>query len=96
VRRAAKIDANQKQIVDQLRKCGFTVLHLHTLGKGAPDIAVGAFNKNYFFEIKDAEKPKSKKKLTEDEEKFHQTWNGQISIIESIEDALHIININKN
>ena len=95
MRRAAKVDANQKKIVEQLRRCGFSVAHTHTIGKGFPDIICGSQNKNFLFEIKDGGKTKSQKKLTEDEEKFFQSWNGQISIIETIEDALLIINQNK-
>jgi hypothetical protein len=38
----AKVDTNQKSIVAALRKCGFQVAHLHQLGKGVPDILVGA------------------------------------------------------
>jgi len=52
MRQRAKVDANQKQIVNALRKCGYSVLHLHTLGKGAPDIVVGVSGMNYLFEIK--------------------------------------------
>jgi Holliday junction resolvase len=91
LRLKARIDGNQKKIVEQLRRCGYAVLHLHQIGKGCPDIMVGANNRNFLFEIKDESKPKSQKKLTEHEEKFFQTWTGQVSVIESIEDAVHII-----
>lgn len=88
----SKVDANQKLMVAALRKAGYSVLHLHTLGKGAPDILVGGNGSNYLFEIKDGTKTKSQKKLTPDEIEFHDTWRGQVAIIENIEQALLFLN----
>lgn len=91
---AARIDANQPQIVAALRKMGATVLHLHTIGKGAPDILVGYQGKNALIELKDGSKPPSARKLTADEEKFHAEWRGQVAIIESVEQAVDFIQTN--
>ena len=55
-RRAGKykrIDANQPEIVDGLRRIGATVRSTATIGIGFPDICVGFRGKNYLFEIKD-------------------------------------------
>lgn len=90
-----KVDANQKVIVAAIRRMGATVLHLHTIGKGCPDIAVGFQKRNYFFEIKDGSNIPSKRKLTPDEVEFHAMWRGQVTVIESIEDAIQYINQNK-
>jgi hypothetical protein len=65
---AARIDANQPAIVAAIRKMGATVLHLHTIGKGAPDILIGYQGKNALVELKDGAKPPSARKLTPDEE----------------------------
>lgn len=92
MRRRAKVDDNQKDIVKQLRKLGYCVSHTHMIGEGFPDIIVGARQRNFLFEIKDGSKPKSRRKLTEDEVNFHSAWCGQIDVIESIEDAIKIIN----
>lgn len=91
MRRAAKIDANQNQVVDALRRLGYSVLHLHTIGKGCPDILVGKSGKNYLFEIKDPEKPRSSRKLTEDEEEFRSKWRGQVHTIHTWEEAMRIM-----
>jgi Holliday junction resolvase len=91
MRLKAKVDVNQKRIVDALRKAGYSVLHLHTLGKGAPDILVGGSGSNILFEIKDGTKTASQKKLTPDEVQFHQTWKGQVTIIENIEQAIEYL-----
>lgn len=90
-RRAARVDDNQKTIVKELRAIGATVMHCHTLGHGAPDIVVGYRGKNYMCEIKDPAKYPSQRQLTLDEVIFHAEWNGQIMILETIEDFLKLI-----
>lgn len=81
MRRAARVDANQKQIVEYLRKHGCSVQVLHTVGKGCPDILVGYGGKNYLFEIKDGQKSRSAQKLTPDEDAWHFNWRGQVDVV---------------
>ena len=40
MRRAARIDSNQVEIVEAFRAAGCDVLHTHQLGQGAPDLFV--------------------------------------------------------
>ncbi len=87
-RRAAKIDTNQPAIVADIRALGWTVQHLHMVGKGCPDIMVGAKGKNYLFEIKN---PEYDCKLTDDEQEWHDVWQGQVDIAETIEDILEVV-----
>lgn len=75
----------------QVRKLGWACSSTHVIGKGFPDIAVGARGKNYFFEIKDPMQTKSGKKLTPDEIKWHAEWTGQVHIAETIDDIVKII-----
>lgn len=91
MRRIARVDANQKEIVDSLRKIGASVQHIHTLGKGCPDIMVGYRGRNYLFEIKDGSKPLSQRKLTADEEIWISSWNGHVVIIEKFQDAFEVL-----
>lgn len=85
-----KVDANQKQIVDALRKIsGVTVFSTHTIGKGVPDIVVGYCGVNYLFEIKDGSKPPSQQKLTPMEETFFDTWKGQVKLVSCLDDILN-------
>ena len=65
--------------------------HLHELGKGAPDILVGFHGENFIFEIKDPDKPPSHRKLTGDEEKWHEKWRGQINTVLYVYDIVEII-----
>lgn len=89
--RRARVDANQPEIVKVFRKMGCSVLHLHTVGKGCPDLLVGIQGKNLLVEIKDGSVKPSDRKLTKDEEKFHLQWSGQVCIIESRDDAINLI-----
>lgn len=91
MRRNAKVDANQKQIVAALRQAGCSVQSLATIGKGCPDLLVGRNGKNFLFEVKDGAKVPSARKLTDDEKQWHQTWAGQIAVVESIDDAVRLI-----
>ena len=68
MKRAAKVDANQKQIVTALRQAGCTVQSLATVGKGCPDLIVGCQGRNFLLEIKDGSKPPSARQLTEDQQ----------------------------
>lgn len=87
----ARVDANQSKIVAALRKIGATVQHLHTIGKGCPDILVGHRGQNVLMEIKDSAKPPSARKLTPDEEKWHAEWAGQVHIVSSEQEAVEFI-----
>lgn len=91
MRRAARIDENQKEIVEAFRAMGCSVLHTHQLGHGAPDIIVGKNKKNILIEIKDGNKPLSDRALTHDEIEFHKEWRGCIEIVENLQDAECIV-----
>ena len=92
MRRIAKVDRNQPEIVEALRKIGASVLHTHTIPNSF-DILVGYKGVNYIMEIKDGELPPSKKKLTPGELKFKESWKGgNYYVVESVEDAIEIIN----
>ena len=89
---AKRIDSNQPEIVAKLRAVpGVVVFHTHEVGKGFGDIVCGFRGNNYIFEIKDPDKPKSKRKLTPKEKIFHETWPGQVDTIETAEEALLIM-----
>lgn len=85
--RAARTDANQKQIVEAIRKTGASVEVTSSVGKGFPDIVVGFRNKNYLFEIKDPSKPPSKRDLTPEQRIFHNLWYGHVKVIHTADDA---------
>jgi hypothetical protein len=89
MRTAAKVDANQGDIVKALRRAGATVQMLHTVGDGCPDLLVGFLGKNTLMEVKDGAKPASARRLTPDQVEWHEGWNGDpVYIVCSPEQAL--------
>lgn len=87
----AKVDANQGEIVKALRKVGATVKSLAAVGKGCPDLLVGFRGGNYLIEVKDGEKPPSKRALTKDQRTFFYTWEGHCRVALDVDEALRII-----
>ena len=88
MRRAAKSDANQREIVATFRSIGCSVAVTSGLGDGFTDLVVARRGKTILVEIKDGSKPPSARKLTPDQITFHAEWRGIIVIVESIDDAL--------
>lgn len=91
MRRRAKIDANQPEIVRVLRDAGYVVHSIAQLGNGFPDLLVGKGKKNWLFEIKDPSQKPSQRKLTDDERGWHAAWTGQVNVIETAGEAILVM-----
>ena len=102
--RAAKVDANQGEIVEALRAHGCEVLSLAPMGSGCPDLLVwtpyasngfreGLDGRTFLIEVKDGSKPPSARKLTPDQVKFHSEWPGEINIVNNVAEALRAAGI---
>ena len=85
---AAKVDTNQAEIVQALRDAYCSVLLLHRVGQGCPDIAVGYKGSVYFLEIKT-----EKGKLTTREQEFMDSWRGHYAIVRTPDEALRAIGV---
>lgn len=88
-RRAARVDANQAEIVKALRAKGWTVLIVSQL-KRCCDVFASRNGRTVAIEIKDGSKPKSAQKLTEGEQTFSDTWQGEYKVITCIEDVMYL------
>lgn len=90
MRRAAKIDANQPEIVAALRQVGARVQCTHTLGQGFPDLVVAYRGRVVLMEEK-----VGKAVLTPDESAFWCDWSNQagdaLVVVRSPEEALKAI-----
>ena len=89
MRRAAKVDVNQNEIVTFLRRSGAAVLICSQL-KNAFDILVGYNGRLMMVEIKDGTKPPSARKLTDGELKCKATFNAvnvPYYVVTSVQDA---------
>jgi len=91
MRRAAKVDDNQREIVQALRHCGASVMDTSAVGKGFPDLVVGWHGLNLLVEIKDGSKPPSHRKLTPAQVEFHGAWRGQVCVVTSVDEALALV-----
>lgn len=91
--RAAKVDANQAEIVRALRYWGCTVEVTSMVGGGFPDLVVGFRGVNYLIEIKDGNKPPSARVLTTEQERWHRKWLGKAIVVENVMSALHAVGV---
>jgi hypothetical protein len=89
--RICRVDANQKEIVKGLRKCGVSVTPTHMVGDGFVDLVCGWNGLNYLLEVKDGDKPLSARKLTKDEDEWHKNWRGKSYVVKNLEEALEAI-----
>jgi len=91
VRRAAKVDSNQAEVVLALRKIGASVTPIHMVGQGCPDLLVGFRGRTVVLEVKDGAKPPSARKLTDDEAVWFGNWKGEAYVVESAEQAIEVL-----
>lgn len=91
MRRRAKVDRNQSEIVAALRNVGATVQPLHSVGAGCPDLLVGYRRQNYLLEIKDWQASPSDRELNERQVEWHGGWKGQVAKVETVDAALAVI-----
>ena len=91
MRRAAKVDVTQAEIVAALKGAGATVQHLHSVGQGCPDLLAGYHGKNWLIECKPNIGSPSKRKLRDNQKEWHDGWKGQVATVETPEAALAII-----
>lgn len=83
---ARKVDGNQAEIVQALRKAGATVYCAHAVGHGFPDLVIAFRERVLLAEVK---MPKGK--LTSAERKWHAEWPIPVPILRSIDDALRML-----
>ena len=83
-RNRGRTDGNQTEIIATLRLLGCSVVSLSSIGHGCPDLAVAIQGKAYLIEVKDGE---TSWKFTPDQKDFCLSWNAEIPVLESIDDA---------
>lgn len=97
MRRAARVDRNQPEIVRHLRSAGAVVVITSQL-KNAFDILVGFRGRLFVMEIKDPHQPPSKRRLTSGEETCKrriEASGNNYHIVETPNQALEIIGIKR-
>ncbi len=86
--RAARRDANHKDIRDAYRSLGFSVHDTGSVHDGFPDLTVGKYGITSLVEVKDPNKPPSERRLTESQMIFHAEWKGDAKIVMTVDDVL--------
>ena len=89
MRRKARVDNNQKELVNFAKQHGCTIAHLHTLGRGIPDLLIGYQGRNYLVEIKSSENGT----LTNDEKTFFDSWRGDAAVITNKKDLIRLLDL---
>ncbi len=88
-RRAAKVDANQPEIVKAFRSLDWYVLIISQL-KNCCDIIVSKNGHTIAVEIKDGSKIPSQQKLSDGELKFKSEWKGEYELVNCVDDVIAI------
>ena len=92
MRRAAKVDANQAEIVEALRDAGASVRVLSSVGEGVPDTLIGFRGRNFLLEVK---RPKARGQragtTTKPQDAFIAAWRGHVAVVRTPEEALRAI-----
>jgi len=96
MRKLAKTDENQQEIIDQLKSLPYrlSMIATHQLGGGFPDLVIGYKGRNLLVEIKNPEWATRTElvdpfeMLTEDEESFLMQWEGEYIIAFDIDPIL--------
>jgi Holliday junction resolvase len=91
-RRAAKVDANQAELVKIMRDMGVSVEITSAAHDGMTDLVVGFGGISVLVEVKDGSKPPSVRKLTPKQVEFHSRFMGAITVIETVDQAIQLVN----
>lgn len=86
MRRASRVDANQSELVAIARQLGAHVLHLHQLGKDAPDLLIGFRRVNILIECKTKNGV-----LSPGQVEWHWMWPGQVAVARDADELIAIM-----
>jgi hypothetical protein len=87
MKQRARVDKNHKEIVECLRKLGCSVLSLHAVGKGCPDLLVCYQMQLYLVEVKDIGG-----KLRESQKAFMRNWGSPVYVVHSTNEVVSLLN----
>jgi hypothetical protein len=87
MRRAARTDDNQHELVEALKKIG---AKCYFIGKPV-DLLVGFRGKNLLLEVKRPDKKGWKSALTQEQKDFIETWPGDVAVVYSVEEAVSAV-----
>ncbi len=87
MKQRARVDKNHKSIVQCFRKLGCSVLSLHAVGKGCPDLLICYQMQLYLVEVKD-----TGGKLNTLQEDWHRKWGSPVYVVRSNNEVVSLLN----
>ena len=87
MKQRARVDKNHKSIVQCFRKLGCSVLSLHMVGKGCPDLLICYQMQLYLVEVKD-----TGGKLNTLQEDWHRKWGSPVYVVRSKNEVVSLLN----
>jgi hypothetical protein len=91
MRKRGRIDGNHVEIVQTLRDLGVSVFSTAGVGQGFPDLVCG-YHGTHLLELKDGSLSPSRRRLTEDERAWHESWLGEpVEVVKSPAQAAELV-----
>jgi hypothetical protein len=90
MRRIYRVDSNQAEIVDALKRAGCTVQPLTAVGSGCPDLLVSRAGVNYLLELK------ADSELAALQIAWINAWNAKVHVVRSVDEALAAVGLAKS
>ena len=87
MRQRARVDKNHQEIVRCLKTLGCTVLSLHAMGKGVPDLLIGYQGHCYLVEVKD-----KTGRVNAVQKEWHQAWNTPVYVVKTTIECVNLLN----
>ena len=84
-RRAAKRDAVEPEIIDALRRLGWSILRLSV--KDGPDLAIAKHGRTLLCEVKTGDR-----KLRPGQIDFARKWGAPVYVLRSVDDVIFLSN----
>jgi len=81
-----RVDANHRDVVAALRGCGWSVQDLAAVGRGCPDLLVGARGVNVLLEVKTA-----KGQLEPSQVEWHALWRAPVFVVRTADEAIEAV-----
>lgn len=94
MRRIAKVDTNQAEIVAAMRRVGYSVCDLSRVGGGVPDLLIAGVDRttgrsvNLLMECKTATG-----NLNALQRAWHAEWRGPLVVVRSVDEALKAVGV---
>jgi hypothetical protein len=81
-----RVDLNQVSLVQYARRMGANVEHLHTIGRGCPDLLVAYRGQWLLVEVKS-----DNGRLTLDEQEWHAAFDAPVHIWRTVADVVRTL-----